>query len=169
MARTMLVHAHRRWPTAICRQDSKRCDQHDPRSKVPVCYSNGKRRHQHDPQSKVPGSQNTSRIFQSSKVTTNPKHWHHSGCPVNVLSSNLQQAGGIHHKWKERSKLGVYLGRSPQHARTVALVLDMETGFVSPQFHVKFDPTFQTTRKRGRQPASSWQQKCGFVTEGTSM
>jgi hypothetical protein len=40
---------------------------------------------------------------------------------------------------------------------------------VSPQFQVKFNPTFQTKREGGHQPASTWQQqKCGFVTEGTN-
>ena len=101
--------------------------------------------------------------FSKSRVSINPKHWYHFGCPVYVLATPLQQAGGIHHKWKERSRLGLYLGRSPQHSRSVALVLNIETGFVSPQFHVKFDPTFQTLRQGGRIPDSSWQQKAGFA------
>jgi hypothetical protein len=63
--------------------------------------------------------------------------------------------------------VGIYLGQSPQHVRTVALVLSLTTGLTSPQFHVKFDPTIQTMRKRfSSQPASSlWQAKCGFVNE----
>jgi transposase InsO family protein len=133
-----------------------------------LMLSEWQRRHQHVTQSRVQGSQNPSGIIQLIKDHDQPKYWQHFGFPVYVLSSNLQQVGGIHHKWKERSKLGIYLGRSPQHARTVALVLDTETGFVSPQFHVKFDPTFQTTREGGHQPPGLWQQKCGFVTEGTS-
>ena len=31
-------------------------------------------------------------------------------------------------KWKERAKVGMCLGRSPQHNRNVALVLDRKTG-----------------------------------------
>jgi hypothetical protein len=36
---------------------------------------------------------------------------------------------------------------------------------VSPQFHIKFDPTFQTIREGTHQRASSWQEKCGFITQ----
>jgi len=58
----------------------------------------------------------------------------------------------------------VYLGRSPQHARDVSLVLNLETGLVSPQFHVKLDSTYQTLREEGaKMPPSLWQQKCSFV------
>ena len=45
-------------------------------------------------------------------------------------------------KWRQRSWLRVYLGPSPNHARSVALVLNPRTGHVSPQFHVKFDDFF---------------------------
>jgi hypothetical protein len=43
----------------------------------------------------------------------------------------------------------------------------MTTGLTSPQFHVKFDPTFQTLRKSfgGQSPPSGWQAKCGFTLE----
>ena len=97
-------------------------------------------------------------------MSPNPKHWQHFGCPVYVLERTLQTAGGIHHKWRERSKVGVYLGRSPQHAQSVALVLSLRTGLVSPQFHVVFDTTFQTMKSSfgGQPPASLWQVKAGF-------
>ena len=51
-------------------------------------------------------------------------------------------------KWKQRSRLGVYLGPSPNHARSVALVLNPRTGHVSPQFHVKFDDFFETVQSK---------------------
>ena len=38
----------------------------------------------------------------------------------------------------------MYIGRSLNHARNVAMVLDTETGLVSPQYHVKFDTRFET-------------------------
>jgi hypothetical protein len=43
----------------------------------------------------------------------------------------------------------------------------MTTGLTSPQFHVKFDPTFQTLRQSfgGQSPPSGWQAKCGFTLE----
>jgi len=62
----------------------------------------------------------------------------------------------------------VYLGQSPQHAWDVSLVLNLETGLVSPQFHVKLDSNFQTLREKGaRLPTSTWQIKCGFIQQPT--
>jgi len=47
-------------------------------------------------------------------------------------------------KWQPRARLGVYLGHSPCHAGTVALVLNPSSMHVSPQYHVAFDDHFQT-------------------------
>ena len=104
-------------------------------------------------------------IFTKATVMPEPKHWRPFGCPVYVLDNALQHAGGIKHKWEERSRIGVYLGRSPFHARSVALVLNLRTGRVSPQFHVQFDPGFQTVRKffGGQSTPSLWQSICGFT------
>ncbi len=100
----------------------------------------------------------------STKITSNPKHGHHFGCPAYTLSQELQTDTSIYHKWKARSRVGVYLGISPQHARDVSLVLNLETGLLSPQFHVKLDSTFQTLSEEGvKMPPSLWQQKCSFV------
>jgi hypothetical protein len=55
-------------------------------------------------------------------------------------------------------------GRSPQHARNVALVLNVETGLASPQFHVKFDPSFHAV-KQSPEMTSLWQIKAGFVAQ----
>jgi hypothetical protein len=63
--------------------------------------------------------------------------------------------------------VGVYLGRSPSHFRSVALILDIETGLVSPQFHIKLDPLFQTVRGDTQQEShkSLWQIKSGSVLQ----
>ena len=63
-----------------------------------------------------------------------------------VLSEHLQSQPAIMDKWTERARVGVYLGCSPQHVRSVALVLNLQTGHVSPQFHVRYDPTFSTIK-----------------------
>jgi hypothetical protein len=71
-------------------------------------------------------------------------------CTVQQIYSGMDnslQMGNIFHKWKQRSKVGIYVGQSPQHARNVALVLDRQTGYVSPQFHVVFDPSFHTVKE----------------------
>jgi hypothetical protein len=62
------------------------------------------------------------------------------------------------------------LGFSPFHARTVALVLNPITGYVSPHFHVVFDPTFATVNGQdGNQaPISLRQAKCGFTRHNFS-
>ena len=41
----------------------------------------------------------------------------------------------------------IYLGHSPVHNRNVALVLNIHTGYVSLQFHVKFDEAFRTIQQ----------------------
>ncbi|KAL7463725.1 hypothetical protein ACHAXS_009080, partial [Conticribra weissflogii] len=47
-------------------------------------------------------------------------------------------------KWEPRARLGIYVGQSPHHAGNVALVLNPNTGLISPQFHVVFDDDFST-------------------------
>jgi hypothetical protein len=51
---------------------------------------------------------------------------------------------------------------------TVALVLNLQTGHVSPQFHVQFDPAFQTVNPAfgGTSHVSNWQAIWGFISEG---
>ena len=63
-------------------------------------------------------------LFKSTKVDDNPKHWHPFGCPAYVLTPQLCSGACIHHKWKQRSELGIYLGTSPVHHRNVALILN---------------------------------------------
>ena len=73
------------------------------------------------------------------------KTYHTLFCPVYVLDSRLQSAGGPGPpKWEPRSRIGVYLGHSPFHAGSVALVFNPSTGRVSPQYHVVFDDEFST-------------------------
>ena len=82
-------------------------------------------------------------LFARSEVTPNLNHFQPFGCPVFVLD-NKMQSGKKLPKWEVRSRMGVYLGMSMQHARSVALVLNLKTGHVSPQFHVVFDDDFTT-------------------------
>jgi hypothetical protein len=82
-------------------------------------------------------------MFTRVKVRPKLKHFHTFGCPTYILDNNLA-AGKSIPKWKFRSRLGVYLGPSPNHAKTVSLVLNPRTGHVSPQFHLKHDDFFET-------------------------
>jgi hypothetical protein len=83
------------------------------------------------------------------------------------LDNEMQQGKGhSKRKWSERSRVGLYLGPSPQHARSVHLVLNLETGFVSPQYHhVSFDDHFKTTWKGAASllPRPKWQERAHFV------
>jgi hypothetical protein len=73
------------------------------------------------------------------------KTFHMLFCPVYVLDSRSQSAGGPGPpKWEPHSCIGVYLGHSPFHAGSVALVFNPKTGWVSPQYHEVFDDTFLT-------------------------
>ena len=58
--------------------------------------------------------------------------------------------------------MGVYLGRSPHHNRNVALILNRETGLVSPQYHVMYNNEFRTVTNDDYD--SLWKIKAGFVT-----
>jgi len=81
------------------------------------------------------------------------------------LGSKLQNDKRIYNKWESRSKVGIYLGHSPLHARNIALVLNMDTGLVSPQFHVRFDKSFETIEKP---PHHRWLAMAGFTGDKRS-
>ncbi|KAL7475008.1 LOW QUALITY PROTEIN: hypothetical protein ACHAW6_000943, partial [Cyclotella cf. meneghiniana] len=55
--------------------------------------------------------------------------------------------GGKIPKWSPRSSLGLNLGPSPQHARNVNLVLNLDTGLVSLQFHCRYNDFFETLQQ----------------------
>jgi len=65
------------------------------------------------------------------------------GCPVYVLDPKLQDAKKLP-KWQKRSWKGIFVGFSPDHSSTVVLVLNPQTGHISPQYHVVFDERFST-------------------------
>ena len=93
---------------------------------------------------------------------TNPKHFQPFGCPVYVLDNALLQSNRPIQKWTKRSRVGVNLGHSPLHGKNISLVLNRETGLVSPQFHVKYDPLLQTVQQDDLD--SKWQQKAGLIS-----
>jgi len=82
-------------------------------------------------------------MFTGVPVAPNARHCHTFGCPAYVLDRRMQARMKMP-KWAERSRVGVYLGPSWAHAKSVRLVLSLTTGLVSPQFHVKYDDTFES-------------------------
>jgi hypothetical protein len=84
-----------------------------------------------------------SEIFSGALIQPNLKYFHSFGCPAFVLDHRIKAAQKID-KWSVRSKIGVFLRMSPRHTRSVGLILNVQTGHVSPQFHWKADSTFAT-------------------------
>jgi hypothetical protein len=68
---------------------------------------------------------------------------HVFGCLVYVLDAALQDGHKIP-KWSPRAQLGLFLGFSDFHSSQVPLVLSVQTGKISPQYHVIFDDKFET-------------------------
>ena len=71
-------------------------------------------------------------------------NFHTFGSPCYVLDQRLQSGSSMIPKWEPRAQMGIYVGWSPSHASNIALVLNPQTGHVSPQFHVVFDDDFTT-------------------------
>ena len=91
------------------------------------------------------GKTPTSKLYDVPVENVPVKTYHTLFCPVYVLDARAQSAGGPGPpKWEPRSRIGVYLGHSPFHAGSVALVFKPRTGRVSPQYHVVFDDAFTT-------------------------
>jgi hypothetical protein len=150
LARTMLLHAKQRWPNAVTS------------NLWPYAM-----RMANDVSNFSPGIiDGISPLEKFGQVAVSPrvKHSHTFGSPVYVLDTQLQ-AGKSVPKWNQKSRIGMYLGTSPRHSRKVALVLNLQTGHVSPQFHVKFDDLFETLRPSAGNvvPTSLWQTQTGFL------
>jgi len=106
------------------------------------------------------------------RVQTSPelRNEHPLFCPVFTLDKSLQSGTGMLPKWNPRSNVGVYLGHSPDHASNVALVLNLTTGLVSPQYHVVFDDNFSTVGyiHNSKEP-THWEDLCKHHTEDFHM
>ncbi len=71
------------------------------------------------------------------------KTFHTMFCPCCILDSRLHNAGSIGPpKLEQRSSICLYLGHSPFHAGSVALVYNPSTRHVSLKYHVVFDDEF---------------------------
>ena len=69
--------------------------------------------------------------FSNTKaVNVQLNHYHTFGFPVYILDSRLQTNPKGYPKWEPRSRLSIYVGHSPAHAGSVALVLNPKTGLV---------------------------------------
>ena len=141
MTRTALLHASARWPSAM----SNCLWPYALRMANDSLISSPRR---------LDGRSAVS-VFSLADVSPKLTTFHPFGCPVYALSSELAAGQGLP-KWDKRARVGIYLGQSPKHARSVALVLNIKTGLVSPQFHVVFDDMFETVGKRGDSYELGW-------------
>ena len=105
-------------------------------------------------------------IFMGSTV---PRHrledLHVWQCPIYILDPQLQ-GGQKLPRWEPRSRRGVFMGFSNLHSSEVPLVLKLETGSITPQYHVVFDDLFSTVSsvERENEPPDNWDQLCLEIT-----
>jgi hypothetical protein len=141
-ARTIIIHAHHRWPQAI----------------TPHLWPYALRM-ANSARNSVPkelDSPSPLELFSGVKVMDNLNNFHTFGCPVFAYEPATS-------KWAERARLGLYLGPSPNHAKSVALVLNLQTGLVSPQFHVSFDEHFTTIKDMPQGVSDKWTYLAGLM------
>ena len=129
IARTMMLHAKMRWPSAVKTMLWPMAMKH-----AQFLVNNVPTLNNICPMDLVLG-------------TVVPRHHlrqvHVWGSPCFVLDPKLQDGHKIP-KFDPRSRQGLNLGWSPKHASSVPLVLNLSTGTISPQFHVVFDDWFST-------------------------
>jgi hypothetical protein len=56
------------------------------------------------------------------------------------------------------------MGISPNHASTVHLVRNLQTGSITPQYHLVFDDFFETVASEGDQEPTVWPELVVFQT-----
>jgi hypothetical protein len=149
---TLLLHAQRRWQDAInshlwtyairAANDSRN---YAPTNEDDTC-----------PMSK----------FCNTASVPKVQNQHHFGCRTYVLRKELEVNKKIR-KWSDRTRIGINLGYSSRHAHSLSLILNLQTGLVSPQYHCQYDDLFETmvgTQARSI-PTSQWQYKAGFCDD----
>jgi hypothetical protein len=151
-ATTLLLHAQSRWPEAIsthlwtyairAANDSRNCTPTNENDASPM-----------------------SRFCTTSSVPS-VQNQHHFGCPTYVLKKELQDHKTLR-KWSDRTRVGTNLGYSSRHTFNVSLILNLQTGLVSPQYHCQYDDLFEITTgtQAGSIPTSQWQYKVGLTCE----
>jgi hypothetical protein len=101
-------------------------------------------------------------IFSGSKSDcTHLLNAHPWGCPVYILEPKLRDGHKIP-KWEPRSRRGQFMGISANHASTVHLVRNLQTGLITPQYHLVFDDFFETVFSEGEQEPDVWPELVVF-------
>ena len=66
-------------------------------------------------------------------------------------------------RWKPRSSRCVFVGNSLKHGHHVPLILNLETGAITGQYHVVLDDWFHTVHR-----VTSWNSRTGYRARLTS-
>jgi len=83
-------------------------------------------------------------IYTSNKLDLSClKNEHTWGYAVYILDLRLQDGKQIP-KWQPKTSQGQYLGKSVKHASPVGLIRNLQIGYISPQFYIRYDTLFQT-------------------------
>ena len=148
-ARTMMIHAALHWPEV---EDA---------ALWPLAVQHASYLYNHTPnrESGIAPIEVYSRTLSDDQALRNSHTW---GCPTYVLESRLTTAGGKIPKWSPRSRQAQYVGVSPVHAETVGLVRNLDSGYISPQFHVVYDDWFETVYAPAEQAPDQWEHLCTF-------
>ena len=102
-------------------------------------------------------------LFAQVAIAPKLKHFHTFGCPTHILDNKLQGNQAIQ-KWQARSRLGIYWGPSPNHSRSISLILNPRTGHTSSQYYVKHDDFFETVRTSKTMNFDAPNPECKYLT-----
>jgi len=141
-SRTMMIHQALRWP------------EESDKTLWPLALEHAVYLHNNTPD---PASGLTPEEIWSRSISSHSplRHAHVWGCVAYVLDHRLADGQKIP-KWQPRSRRAMYVGRSPLHASSVGVVLNLQTGNLSPQFHVVYDDFFETVHSTEADEPTEW-------------
>ena len=130
IARTMMIHSAIHWPDVA---DS---------TLWPLAVEYATYLHNHVPQTSngLSPIDTFTRTRHPTRRLLDLRVW---GSPTYVLNKVISDGKKLP-RWKPRSSRRMFVGLSKQHSTKAPLVLNLETGFISPQFHVVHDDFFAT-------------------------
>ena len=107
--------------------------------------------------------------FSSIRVGIRLQKLHAFGAPVFALSNELGSGSSLP-KWSPRCQLGIHLGPTNEHAQNVCLVLNPNTGLVSPQYRCRFDDFFESMRLQSPKLTvpTTWRRLSKLTQDSTS-
>jgi hypothetical protein len=147
-ARTMMIHATLRWPGFV------------EKGLWPMALSHAAYLYNVTPKMET-GVSPISVFTKTMQESNSLRNLHTWGCPVYVLTPKLKDGQKIP-KWEPRSRRGQFVGHSPMHASTVGLIRNLQTGSITPQFHLVYDDYFETVHSRDDQEPESWNELLRF-------